>query len=134
MLKQRFPQALALAALLALPLVAACGGDEDDPKLEESALVFEASFDSAVQVGQNTMMITLKDKDGKAVSGATVTVDPQMPHHGHGSTETPTVQDQGGGSYKAFPVTLQMPGMWVITIAAQQGETKGSHVMKVTVP
>jgi hypothetical protein len=122
-----------LPLLLAMVVVLGCGG-EDDPSSQQGDLVVKASFPTAAQVGQNTMMVLIEDAKGQPVSGATVSVDPQMPHHGHGSTETPVVTDKGAGSYEAFPVTLQMPGMWTITVNVTHGAKTGTQAMQVDVP
>lgn len=119
--------------ILLLSLAISCG-DDSEPTPQQGELVVKASFPSAAKVGQNTLMITVEDSDGQPLSGATVTVDPQMPHHGHGSTETPVVTDKGAGAYEAFPVTLQMPGVWTITINATHGDKTGTQVIKVDVP
>lgn len=136
MLLQRYGRValgtFACATLVAL-LSTGCGNN-DTPPIPSGELTFALAFDGAVQVGQNTLRITLKDKTGAAVEGATVTVDPQMPMHGHGSSETAVVTELGQGSYEAFPVTFQMPGMWEITVEATQGGTSASDVIKVTVP
>lgn len=87
----------------------------------------ELSIEAVIQpdppvAGQNTMEITISDSNGP-VEGALVTVDPQMPMHGHGSSDVPAVEDLGGGTYRAFPVTFTMPGSWevTVTVAAPSG-------------
>ncbi len=113
-----------LAALFALTLpllAAACDSDGSDPTPTPQTLTVTATLTATATVGQNTLDIHVTDPDGAPVAGATVVVDPQMPSHGHGSTETPTVTDLGAGDYQAFPVTFQMKGPWVVHVTATDG-------------
>src|SRR5690606_14419014 len=105
--------------LLALPLLlAGCGGDTND---DAGSLRIEAQVDPAPpRIGRNALHIQVRDAAGDPVEGATVTVDPFMPIHGHGSTETPVVTEIGGGAYTADPLTLHMPGAWEVTISAEK--------------
>lgn len=113
-----------ILSVAALILVTACG---DDPPPENTAgdLTIEAAFSAEAQVGQNTLEITVTGAGGDAVTDATVVVDPQMPSMGHGSSETATVTNNGDGTYTAFPVTLQMPGAWVVIVTAERGDDSG---------
>ncbi len=81
----------------------------------------------------NVMTITVTDKDGKAVTGATVTVDPQMPAHGHGSSKEPKYKELGDGKYEASPVWFQMKGEWEVTVTVKVGETTASKAFKMTI-
>jgi len=141
--------ALAAAALLLLPL-AACDGDAasspaadtadaadalaSDVQAEASALVVTAMITpDPPTTGQNALMLHVHDDTGAPVPGATITVDPQMPMHGHGSTETAVVTDDGDGVYTASPVTFQMPGAWKVTIDVTAGALSGQLVLDYTV-
>lgn len=70
---------------------------------------------------ENTWMVHVKDAAGNDVSGATLTVNPNMPEHGHGSSQTTTVTDLGDGMYELSPVYLQMAGYWAIPITVTLG-------------
>lgn len=70
---------------------------------------------------ENTWMVHVKDADGNDVAGATLTVNPNMPEHGHGSTQTTTVTDMGDGMYELKPVYLQMAGYWAVPITVTMG-------------
>ncbi|MBK8481995.1 MAG: FixH family protein [Proteobacteria bacterium] len=120
-------------------LAGGCGGDDDEGSQAANqstaaglrlTLVFE--FDPPV-VGQNRLSVSVSDDAGAPVTGAQITVDPQMPHMGHGSTEEATVSELGGGSYDAFPVTFQMPGMWEVTVGATKGALSASETIKLMV-
>jgi hypothetical protein len=56
------------------------------------------------------------------VLGATVRISPFMPDHGHGSTTTPIVLEQGGGTYSATHIKFTMTGYWRTTIRVTTAE------------
>jgi hypothetical protein len=85
---------------------------------------------SPLGLGRNTLYIEVT-ADGAPVDGAQVEVDPEMPAHGHGSTESPQVEALGGGRYRAFPVTLHMPGHWVIGLHATKGDLAADDSIEV---
>ncbi|MCB9740753.1 MAG: FixH family protein [Deltaproteobacteria bacterium] len=122
---------LLLGAATLLPACETDDGHDHDHGTTETFTV-TAAFDEAAKVGKNTMTVTVKDSAGAAVSGAAVTVDPQMPMMGHGSIDTPVVTDNGDGTYKADPVTLQMSGKWVITVKASKGSGSGEATVDQT--
>lgn len=57
---------------------------------------------------------TLKDKDGKTVETASVTVDARMPQHGHGMSTRPQQQQKPDGHYQSSGMKFHMPGEWTI--------------------
>lgn len=140
-----------LVRLLAVALVSAavamgCGGSTDNNHNHDNHnqnsntngdsghFTITATLEGGdAKTGQNVMMIEVKDKEGKAVEGATVTVDPQMPSMGHGSSETPKVEEVGGGKYKATPVTFTMSGEWTVTIKVEANGETGSKTFDFSV-
>jgi hypothetical protein len=53
--------------------------------------------------------------DGRPVSGAMITVDGDMPQHGHGLPTSPRVtEDLGNGDYLVEGMKFQMGGWWVV--------------------
>ncbi len=93
------------------------GGDDLDGALRLTA----RCEPEPPRVGDNVLHITLRDAEDKGIAGATVTVDPQMPAMGHGSSAKAAVQDQGDGEYLASPVRFQMAGDWQVTVRASVG-------------
>lgn len=76
--------------------------------------------------GDNTWTVELVDGAGKPVSGATITVVPFMPDHGHGTATAPAVTPEGGpGKYRISNMNLPMAGYWDITLSVTAGATKG---------
>lgn len=131
-----------VAVALALGL-AACGGDEDtgggsaaDPlhrQGEQGALMAELLPPAeGATTGHNTFVIRLMDGEHAPVAGATVTVEPWMPMHGHGSPETSVVTERGDGEYEA-DVLFNMPGAWELRIAATAGDVADRFVFPLEV-
>ena len=131
----RFTRALTFVFSVSLfGPVLGCSGDSDGADATEQvagALSVEATIDPAgPAVGKSTLHIEISDADGQPVEGATLTVEPQMSMHGHGSPDVPVVTDLGGGNYDAFPVTLTMPGMWEVTVDVSMGDEQGTRVFE----
>lgn len=140
-----WPSGLLCAAALAL---AGCDGEGSDghdhhhghapdPDTYLDSGITKASDDDAFMVtlvsdpaprkGMHTWELAVMQHDdagGDAamVEGATITVEPWMPEHGHGSDSEAVVEDVGQGRYVADPVELQMRGTWDTTITIVQGD------------
>jgi hypothetical protein len=67
----------------------------------------------------NAMTFQLLDAGGLPVDGATLSVVPFMPDHGHGSAVKPTVTAKGGGVYAVANLYYPMPGLWRVTVTVQ---------------
>jgi hypothetical protein len=64
----------------------------------------------------HTWRLDVRDRDGNAVAGATITVDGGMPQHGHGLPTRPQVtKDLGAGAYEVEGMRFNMGGWWVVT-------------------
>ncbi len=116
-------------SLLLLGL-ASCGGETETKS--SGAWTIESEVEA--RVGRTEMLLTITH-EGLPIEAAQVTVDPQMPSHGHGSTEVPAVEALGEGRYRAFPVTFTMPGLWEVTVHAtgERAEDEGLRVFDVSV-
>jgi hypothetical protein len=132
-------------ALLALPIGCAknadTGDDDDDAPVDCSTQVADTfvvgldhkgsagmldfqmmSADPAPPArGNNTWVIQVMSMnagvDATPLDGASITVTPYMPAHGHGTPVVADVTDMGSGQYELSPVNLWMPGVWQTTIA-----------------
>ena len=74
-------------------------------------------------------MLHVENADGTPVENATITVDGDMPQHGHGLPTSPRVtQYLGNGDYRVEGLKFQMGGWWLMdfTIAAN-GQTDAVH-------
>ena len=59
--------------------------------------------------------LRVETADGKPVTDATITVDGDMPQHGHGLPTRPQVtQNLGNGEYLVEGLRFQMGGWWVM--------------------
>ena len=70
----------------------------------------------AVPVNQiQSWTLHVERADGQPVENATITVDGDMPQHGHGLPTRPQVtRDLGNGDYKVEGLKFHMPGWWVM--------------------
>lgn len=67
--------------------------------------------------GTNVLTLQVSDAAGAPVNGATVTVVPFMPDHGHGSAVVPVVTALGAdGKYTVEKLYLAMSGLWEIRV------------------
>jgi len=63
----------------------------------------------------HTWTIHVATPDGRPVTDATITVDGDMPQHGHGLPTQPQVTKHlGGGDYLVEGMKFQMGGWWVV--------------------
>jgi YtkA-like len=77
-------------------------------------------------IGNDTWTLLVKDASGAAMSGATITVKPWMPDHGHGTSVNATITPAAAdGTYTVTPLYLFMAGLWQITftITSSTGAT-----------
>jgi len=58
-------------------------------------------------------------KSGDMVDGLNLTVVPEMPAMGHGTSVVPTVVAEGGGIYVVSNVDVFMPGTWILLTTIQ---------------
>jgi hypothetical protein len=79
--------------------------------------IVEATPAPVVQ-GLNDWTVVLEDPSGKPIDGATLSVKPSMPDHGHGSPTLTQIAPLGGGRYKVTGINLAMRGVWLIPIVA----------------
>ena len=69
--------------------------------------------------GANTFVLQVADATG-APADVALSVDPQMPDHGHGTSIVPTVTfDADSQSFTIAPLYLFMPGVWRIELTAR---------------
>jgi len=79
--------------------------------------VVEATPASVVQ-GLNDWTLVLEDPEGKPIDGATLSIKPTMPDHGHGSPTITQIAPLGGGRYRATGINLAMRGVWIVPVVA----------------
>jgi hypothetical protein len=89
--------------------------------------------------GDNTWVVEIDSMAsgvvGAPMDGASITVTPYMPAHGHGTGVVANVTATGTtGQYSLAPVNMFMTGVWVTTIAASVGTVKDSAVYTFCMP
>jgi hypothetical protein len=82
----------------------------------------------------HTWTVRVTTPDGQPVEGATITVDGDMPQHGHGLPTRPQVtRSLGDGRYLVEGMKFQMGGWWVadltITAAGQTDTVRFNFVL-----
>jgi len=133
---------------LGLCLATACGSDEPDPDEEVNCAEetrddeFVAGMSKAGDLwtfrlmdatpappdkGDNSWSVRVEQEEA-GLEGLNLTVTPFMPDHGHGTPIDPQVTDEGGGDYRLAPVNMWMPGLWQVTVEAQDGDQLDSAV------
>ncbi|MES1210447.1 MAG: FixH family protein [Pseudomonadota bacterium] len=71
-------------------------------------------------VGYDAGQLAITDQTGAPVSGATLTVVPWMPAHGHGASVQATITETAPGVYAATPLDFYMSGAWVLRTRIQR--------------
>jgi hypothetical protein len=133
------PRNVPFAFILAAALIAGCGGGsstpdagdvvncQDDPRVFAYApnltvtsaggtlkFVLVESDPAPPARGNDTWTLRVTDASGQPMANMSLSVQTLMPNHGHGSSVTPQITNQGGGNYRVTPLYLFMPGVWRI--------------------
>lgn len=75
------------------------------------------SIPQPLEQGPNEILLTIHDAEThEPRDGLSVTVEPWMPHHGHGSSAVPQVVPEGNGNYLVRDVVFTMAGDWELRI------------------
>jgi hypothetical protein len=129
--------------LVALALAfAGCGDVEggDDPTHEGPVISDQGLYEAHVtpdpsppQTGENELMMHVMTPEGDGVEGLTLTAEPWMPAHGHGSPEEPAVEEQGDGMYAVTNLVYSMPGRWEVRVAIEGAPGSDTLVLKYSV-
>lgn len=99
--------------------------DYSTTRLTENGL-YQVSYQPSqdpIPVNQlHTWTLTLATPDGQPLEHAHITVDGDMPQHGHGLPTQPLVTEYlGDGRYLVEGVKFQMGGWWVMDFAVEAG-------------
>jgi hypothetical protein len=81
-----------------------------------------------------TVQYKVKDAQGAAVDGLALQITPWMPAMGHGTSVTPTVDDQGEGIYEVSNVYFYMPGEWDLRTQLSQNSTVDDATPSFEIP
>ena len=87
-----------------------------------------AIIGNSLNSGANTVDVVVRDKSGKSVEGAELTVTPWLPAMGQGVWEKPVVTAQGGGKYHVQNIVTSMTGRWELKVEIKKGALKDKAV------
>ncbi len=104
--------ALFVLALLVALAAAGCSRSQTQGPPAGVTLALATTPDPP-KVGPSTLTLTLKDKTGTGIEGATIAIKGDMTHPGMAPVLA-TIQQQGGGVYRA-PFEWTMGGDWIVT-------------------
>lgn len=111
-----------VAFLLALFLCAPLYAADSVQKTEKGLFTLELSVAAGgLKTGTNSFDITVRDRSGKYVEGARLTVVPWLQEKNHGVWEKPVVTERGDGKYHVENVAIAMAGRWHIRIIVAKG-------------
>src|SRR6185369_4370005 len=77
--------------------------------------------DNKLELGPNSLDMTVRDKPGRAVENAEIAITPWMPTMGHGVWDKPVVSVRGGGKYHVENVKIIMGGRWDLMVKIRTG-------------
>jgi hypothetical protein len=112
--------------------------DTSTTRISEQGL-FEIGYTSdlgAVPVNQmQSWTLHVETAEGQPVENATITVDGDMPQHGHGLPTHPQVTGYlGNGDYRVEGLKFHMPGWWVmdfvVTADGQSDQVRFNMMLK----
>lgn len=96
-------------------------GMEKQGAANRLALRLKEARPAPPELGDNTWMLEVLDSNGESMTGCTLTVDPLMPAHGHGTNKTAVITE-ADGTYEVTPLDLFMPGLWQVPFVVTCGE------------
>jgi hypothetical protein len=80
--------------------------------------------------GDNAWTVQLVDASGAPATGATFSVKPFMPDHGHGSSIIPDIEPgMGDATFTINRLNVFMPGIWQFTFTVTKGTQTDSVVV-----
>ena len=83
--------------------------------------------------GVNAVDIVVRDKNGKSVEGAELTVTPWLPAMGQGVWDKPMVTERGAGKYQVQNIVTNVNGRWELKIDVRKGNLKDQAVFSFDV-
>ena len=105
--------------------------DQNINEILELQAAFNAQFDLAYSsekfvIGENNIVLTLSDKQGKAIENATVTLMLSRPETNQDNNKI-SVSKAQNGQYTFGPFEIKKPGRWQILSKIEIAAFKGYH-------
>lgn len=112
--------------------------DQNINEILELQAAFNAQFDLAYSsekfvIGENSIVLTLNDKQGKAIENAIVTLMLSRPETNQDNKKISVSQAQNG-QYTFGPFRINKPGRWQILSKIEVGDFKGYHKTEAYAP
>ncbi len=93
-------------------------------------LRYEAETDPIMVNTMHSWVVNLRTLDGEPVENARLTVDGDMPAHGHGLPTSPEVTEElGGGDYRIEGLKFQMGGYWEVYVDVVTADGEADSVI-----
>jgi protein SCO1 len=125
---------LAVACICVLLLCPSLYAADLVQKTEKGLFTLEmAVIGTSLNNGANAVDVVVRDKSGKTVDGAELTVIPWLPAMGHGVWEKPAVTMEGTGKYHVRNIVTNMTGRWELKIDVSKGAIKDRVVFSFDV-
>jgi len=102
---------------LLISILTACGGQADNTPIVTNAEISVRIEPEPPAMGESTLIITLKDSNGNAIDGATLSIHGDMDHAGMAPVDR-EASASTNGEYRV-PFEWTMGGGWIVTISAQ---------------
>ncbi len=124
---------LSILGLFSALVLAACGGSggQRPSTSSEGLLVTLQTNPPQAKPGQVELIVDVKDADGRAVDGATVTLKADMIGHSMGNLSGQATR-QANGRY-ATRANLSMAGEWQIDVQVKTADKDVSRRFKIAV-
>jgi protein SCO1 len=83
---------------------------------------------NSLKNGDNSVDVVVRDKSGKSVEGAELTVTPWLPAMGQGVWDKPAVTVRGAGKYHIQNIVTTINGRWELKFDIRKGTLKDKAV------
>lgn len=111
-----------LLTLLMLILVA-CNAEQTNTTIVDDVSIYLAVEPDPPAVGESTLIVTVMDKDGNPIEGATVAIHGNMDHEGMTPVDGEITNDNGG-IYRV-PFVWSMGGGWILDVSVTLPDNGG---------
>ncbi len=99
-------------------------------------LVIDGTSPDPPTNGLNTWTVSVRDRNtGASVDEASITLEPTMPHHGHGTSPTTYTASAISGApaqYTLRDINLFMPGVWLFVATIEKAGTLDTVIFSFT--
>lgn len=126
---------LVLSVLATAPAVSYAAGDTQTRTSQKGAYQADVTVvgGGGLRIGPNSVEIRLRDRTGRPLEGARLTVAPWMTDTDSGVWEKPVVSEKGKGLYGADNVSIVRSGRWELKLSVKHGSLEDRIVVSYNV-